>query len=309
MSIGYRLILLSSLLLLGLSVPVFVEMRQPGKALSGGEHYNEASQIGTITDPSLAEVSGMTPARSTKELWWVHNDSGGKPNIYLINSTGKFAGQFVVTGATNRDWEDIASGPGRGGAPSLFIADIGDNARKFDGYTIYRVKEPNLRKGRLSGATEPAEALRFRYPDGKHDAEALFVDPQSGRPYIVTKKMTPPCSVYRFPLPLRPGETVTLEKVPGHALDLISKLMMVTGAAASPDGTRVIVRSYFTAVEITKNPSSPFETIFNNSPQIIKIPLERQGEAISYTRDGKALVMTSEKLPAPIFYMNRLSAK
>jgi hypothetical protein len=302
----YRLILLSSLLLLGLSAPVFVEMKQPGKTSSGVEHYSEASQIGTITDRSLAEISGMTPARTAKGLWWVHNDSGGKPQIYLINSTGKFAGQFVVTGAKNRDWEDIASGPGRGGAPSLYIADIGDNSRKFEGYTIYRVKEPNLAKGRLNGATEPAELLRFRYPDGKHDAEALFIDPQNGRPYIVTKKMTPPCGVYRFPLPLRPTETVTLEKVPGHAIDRISNLMMVTGAAASPDGTRVIVRSYFTAVEITKNPSGPFETIFNNTPQIIKIPFERQGEAISYTPDSKSIVTTSERLPAPIFHMVRL---
>jgi len=301
--------LLSSLLLLGLSIPFFDEMRQLGKTSSGLEIYSEASQIGTITDPSLAEISGMTPARTGKGLWWVHNDSGGKPRLYLINSTGKLVGQFAVTGATNRDWEDIASGPGRGGVPSLYIGEIGDNARKYEEYIIYRVKEPNLAKGRLNGTTEPAEHLRFRYPDGKHDAEALFIDPQNGRPYIVTKKMTPPCGVYRFPLPLRPNETVTLEKVPGHAVDRISNLMMVTGAAASPDGTRVVVRSYFTAVEITKNHSSPFETIFNNSPQIIKIPFERQGEAISYTPDGKALVMTSEGLPAPIFHMIRLPDK
>ncbi len=306
------LILLLILLSLGLSGLAQVYVRQGSGRLAwnrahsnSSDIYGEPSQIGTITDSPLTEISGMAPSLTAKGLWWVHNDSGDKVRLYVINASGKLLGKYDVTGARNRDWEDLASGPGRNGSPQLYIADIGDNSLKHETSTIYRVKEPDLSKGSFNGATQAVEPLNFRYPDGRHDAEAIFVDPQSGRPYIVTKTMSPPCGVYRFPLPLTPGETVTLEKVSGEAVDRIEQLMLVTGAAASRDGSRVIVRSYFTAVEMTRARSSPFETIFKSSPQTVKLPIERQGEAISYSPDGQAIITVSEKLPAPIYRMKR----
>jgi hypothetical protein len=276
--------------------------------------YSEATQIGTITSQSLAEISGMTPSRTTRGLWWVHNDSGDKARIYLIDSSGKLHGRFAITGARNRDWEDMAGSIDGNKKPMLYLADFGDNARKRDDLTIYRVKEPVLSptppkdgaKGPRDGATESAEAFPFRYPDGRHDAEALFVDPKNGRPYVITKSMSSSGGVYRFPLPLRPKEKVTLEKVTGEAVDQISKLLMVTGAAVSPDGSRVVIRTYFGAYELSRaSGGGNFETIFKSELKTIKLPLLRQGEAISYTLDGRSIVTTSEKIPAPIFKLTR----
>ncbi len=286
---------------------------QPQKPLTS---YGEPSQIGTITSSTLSEISGITPSRTAKGLWWVHNDSGDKARIYAINSSGKLLGRYDVTGARNRDWEDMAGFVDIQKKPILYLADFGDNDSKRDDLTIYRVREPDLSKGLpkglpkgpIEGVTEQAEAFPFRYPDGRHDAEALFVDPKSGRPYVITKTMSPPCGVYRFPLPLRPGEKVTLEKVKGEAADRLSKVILITGAASSADGTRVVVRTYFGAFELTRTrggPGSSFETIFSTIPVTIKLPLERQGEAISYTLDGKSIITTSERIPAPIFKINR----
>lgn len=266
------------------------------------ELYGEPTQIGVITDPSIAEISGIAPSRTAKGLWWVHNDSGDKARLYVVNSGGKLLGRYTVTGARNRDWEDMA---GFTAQKRLYIADFGDNELKRDDLTLYRVKEPDLSKGISDGATEPAEVFPFRYPDGRHNAEALFVDPKTGRPYIVAKTMSPPGGVYRFPMPLRPNVIVTLEKMTGAAVDRISSLLMVTGAAASPNGDRVVVRTYLGAFEITRVAGGSFETIFKSTPQSIKLPREQQGEAISYTLDGKSLVTTSEKVPAPIFKINR----
>jgi hypothetical protein len=276
--------------------------------------YGEATQIGTITSQSLAEISGMTPSRTARGQWWVHNDSGDKARIYLIDERGKLHGRFTVTGARNRDWEDMAGFVDGNKRPMLYLADFGDNSRRRDDLTIYRVKEPvlsptppkNGAKGLRDGATEPAEAFPFRYPDGQHDAEALFVDPKNGRPYVITKTMSSSGGVYRFPLPLRPKEKVTLEKVSGVAVDQISKLLMVTGAAVSPDGSRVVIRTYFGAQEmIRSNKDGAFETIFKSELQSIRIPLLRQSEAISYSLDGRSIVTTSEQIPAPIFKLTR----
>jgi hypothetical protein len=291
-----RLLALLPLILLGL-VAAEVHTNDP--------RYGAPQLIGEITSSALAEISGLAPSRTGKGLWWVHNDSGDRARLYVVNAKGALLARFSVTGARNRDWEDLAAGPGRDGKPALYIADIGDNDRKRDDLTLYRVKEPDLSKGAKDGATEEAEAFPFRYPDRRHDAESLIVDPKSGRPYIVTKTFSPPCGVYRFPMPLRAGQRVTLEKVEGRAVESISRLMLATGAAASPDGRRVIVRTYLTALEMTRAEGGTFDSLFNSTPLSVTIASERQGEAISYSADGKSLITTSEKLPAPIHQIKR----
>ena len=279
------------------------EIEQSDKPDTGT--YESAKQIGTITAQGLPEVSGITAGRVNAGVWWVHNDSGDKANIYAINSSGKLLATFAVPGAKNYDWEDMASGPGRDGRPALYLADIGDNNSRRDEVVVYRVPEPVLKKGVKSASTETAEAFPFKYPDGKHDAEAIFVDPKSGRIYIVTKTKSAGCKVYRFPHPLTEGRQVTLEVVTGSAVNEIAKLRLVTGAAAAPDGSRVIIRTYFNAIELRRAKGGAFETIFNAAPVFVSIPLERQGEAIAYTPDSKSVVTTGEKVPAPIFQLTR----
>jgi hypothetical protein len=267
--------------------------------------YSLAKQTGTITDKRLAEISGITAGRANASVWWVHNDSGDQANLHALDQSGRLLATFSVRGARNTDWEDLGSGPGRDGKAALYIADIGDNSRRREELVIYRVSEPLLKKGVLAGATETAEAFPFKYPDGKYDAEAIFVDQKSGRIYVVTKVRGMGCGVYRFPLPLTPGKQVTLEKVKGSATGEIAKLPLVTGAAAAPDGSRVVIRTYFNALELRRAKGRAFETIFDAAPTPVSIPLERQGEAIAYTADSKAIVTTSEKIPAPIYQLTR----
>ncbi|HZS05183.1 MAG TPA: hypothetical protein VFD58_10145 [Blastocatellia bacterium] len=274
-----------------------------GQAVSGS--YSPAKQVGTITDEKLSEVSGITAGRANAGVWWVNNDSGNPAEIYALDANGRLLATFAVTGANNVDWEDIAGGPGRDGKPALYIADIGDNRSRRNEVIIYRVNEPLLGEGVKTGATEQAERFPFQYPDGKHDAEALFVDPKAGRIYIVTKLRDGGCKVYRSPMPLAAGQEVVLEEVKGSAVSEISKLPMVTGASAAPDGSRVIIRTYLNAIELRRETGGAFETIFNSTPVPVDIPLERQGEAIGYTADGKSVVTTGEKVPAPIYQMTR----
>jgi len=263
--------------------------------------YTILGEIGRITDRKLREVSGITYSRLRPGVWWVHNDSGDAATLYAIDSSGHLVSTFRAVGAVNEDWEDIGSGPGGDGSPAIYIADIGDNALKRDFVVVYRVKEPEAAQASESQTdTQPVEPFQFVYPDGRHDAEALIVDPESGRIYIITKSSSEAPGIYRSPLQLRLGQAMTLERVQGLAVPKLANLRMVTGASASPDGTRVIIRTYFTAYELYRAPGKGFESVFDSDPVQVPLPLERQGEGISYSLDGKSIVTTSEQLPAPL---------
>jgi hypothetical protein len=231
------------------------------------------------------------------------NDSGNPARISAIAAAGTLLADFEVAGAENKDWEDLASGPSAGGVPALYIADIGDNELRRHDLVVYRVREPRL-SGRRSGVTERAEAFPFRYPDGRHNAEAIFIEPVTGQIHLVTKT-DEQTRVYRFPMPLRPGRRVTLARARGRALGAISQLALVTGAAASPDGSRIVIRTKERAIELRRRRGATFESALNSNPLPIRTALERQGEAITYTLDGRSIVTTSEGLPAPISRITR----
>jgi hypothetical protein len=81
--------------------------------------------------------------------------------------------------------------------------------------------------------TEPAEALRLVYPDGAHDAEAMFVTP-SGDLFLITKEHAESTALFRLPSARTGG---TLERVGPLGLAL------PTGASASTDGQWVAIRT------------------------------------------------------------------
>lgn len=134
----------------------------------------------TVRLPGLGEASGITASRRTPGLLWAHNDSGD-PAVYALDLSGSIKHRVLLAGAAVDDWEDIAIAACPGGS-CLYVADIGDNGARRRRITIYRVPEPEL----SDKATQPVEAFHATYPDGSHDAEALFVLP-SGDLFIVTK--------------------------------------------------------------------------------------------------------------------------
>jgi hypothetical protein len=286
----------------GIPTRLWSEIKAADTALADSP-YEQAQVVGTILDRELNEISGITASRRAPDLYWVHNDSGDRPRIFALTSRGTVRGEFRVTGATNQDWEDIAAGPGRDHRPALYIGDIGDNARRRSSIVVYRVPEPVLSGNSTNADTEPAEPFEFIYPDGRHDAEALIVDPASGRIYIITKTGSDRCGLYRSPLPLQLGAPMTLERLDGA--ERISELRYVTGADSSPDGLRVIIRTYFSAFEFVREKGTEFGEIFRSAPVPVALPLEPQGEAITYSTDGNALLTTSEKIPARIHRLNR----
>ena len=249
----------------------------------GGEHA-AAEPCRIVQQPvalpaEVRESSGVAVSRRHPGVVWTHNDSGGKPELIAVNSAGSLRGRVQIAGAANKDWEDVALGPCPAGE-CLYIADIGDNQGRRNDVEIYRVPEP-APDAVQSG---PAERFRARYPDGPRDAEALFVLP-SGEVFIISKDAVP--VLYRYPSPLRPDETVTLERLGELAL-----ADRVTGADATPDGEWVAVRTNSSLAlyrtEQLLQGTGPGPTQVSLSPVG-----EPQGEGISFGADGD-VVLSSE---------------
>ncbi len=194
--------------------------------------------LGEVGEP-VSEASGLVESRRSPGTFYTHDDSGGEPEVYVLADDGRVIATQPLSGVVNRDWEDIALGPGRSGG-SIYVGEIGDNGGSHDSIFVYRLPEPNLAdlpEGSVLPAIAP-ETVELVYPDGARDAEALLVDPRNGDLYLITKRESR-SRVYRAPAPVFAGETVTLEYV-GE--------LPFSGAVAAdvcPDGQTVLVKTYF----------------------------------------------------------------
>jgi hypothetical protein len=217
--------------------------QEVGSASAGGEQGKPAVMescraVGRPVElPDLPEASGVAVSRRTDGRLWAHND-GGEPVLFALDAKGTVTGRVRVAGADVTEWEAMAVGACPGGS-CLFVADIGDNDARRRHITIYRVPEPNSGEQ----ATLPAEAFHATYPDGPHDAEALFVTAE-GDLYVVTKGETGHIALYRFPQPLRADSVVRLQQV-AILGGRVTKKDRITDAGASPDGQWIALRTRY----------------------------------------------------------------
>ncbi|HEX2202084.1 MAG TPA: hypothetical protein VHG91_02245 [Longimicrobium sp.] len=259
------------------------------RAESGGGLCQVANRMIPLPE-GLGESSGLAPSHRTPGVFWTHNDSGGDPAVYAFGLDGRIMGTVTVTGARNRDWEDMAVGPcAAAGGSCLYLADIGNNAgRRRDPIVLYRVPEP----APGDAATAPAERFEAHFPGERHDAEAMFVLPD-GRVYLVSKGTgrRAPVELFRWPTPLQAGAVATLERVRTLAPPPRQPGDEVTGASASPDGRWVAVRTYST---LALFPADSITGTGGAALQMDLLPLgESQGEAVALGDDG-SVVLTSE---------------
>ena len=263
--------------------------------------FGSPAKLATIKQPAINESSGLVASRTLPGAYWTHNDSGDGPFIYALNTRGESLGTFRVTSANARDWEDISIGPGpQPNRSYLYIGDIGDNSEARPDIVIYRVAEPDLKtmgKGSTKArplTTEPAEAIRLKYPDGKHDAETLLVHPTTGNLYIMTKVAFANPVVYEAAAPLTAAKVITMKRIGEvHIPSIFGGA--ITGGSVSPDGRRVALCDYFQGYELVLPASSRnFDDIWKEKMTGFDLGKRQQGEAIAYRLDGNALLATSE---------------
>jgi hypothetical protein len=208
---------------------------------------------------------------------YLHNDSSGGPLIYAVDAlTCETLATLTVDGIEARDIEAIASGRDAKGRPVLWVGDIGDNRSSWPEVRLHRVREPKVLRDRTVGA----RTYRFTYPERPLNAEALLADPASTRVWVVTKQLATG-TVYALPQRMSRSEVNVATAVGTTGA-------MVTDGSVSPDGSRFALRDYVDAEVFDGLPPG-------SDPQTVYLPLQLQGEAMTWTQDGVALLVASER--------------
>jgi hypothetical protein len=253
-------------------------------------------QVGTTQ--ALTEISGIAVSRSLTDSLWVHQDSGDTARFYGLNTSGVFHSTITLSGAPAVDWEDMTIAAKPGGGNYLYFADIGDNSsNRTAGVDIIRVTEPTV-AGNATLTSTDYKIKRVVYPTGPKNAESLFVDPQTGDFYIITKQGL--SGLYRLPAAqFDVAGTYTLESLG----NINAPLGSPTAADISPDGKFIIVRNSAgtTAYIFERDPGQTVAAAIQNTPTAVTLRAEPQGESIGWTPDGTALYSISEGTSRPVW--------
>ncbi|WP_327005705.1 esterase-like activity of phytase family protein [Dactylosporangium sp. NBC_01737] len=252
----------------------------------------------TVCTPDSSKINEISGLVATATGYVAVNDSASpnnKARIYTLDAGCKVVGTPVNYEPTARDPEDLALDKNG----TLWIADIGDNTEASGGSAAPRstVAVWNLPQGAKAPVIN-----RLAYPDGKkRDAEAMLLN-GNGTPIIITKD--PVGEVWIPEGPLQPNTTKGVKlKQMGTFTPQETKTAnplaflgwkAITGAASSPDGTRVVIRTYSDAYEFDVQGGDVIKAITTGKPRITPLPNEARGEAITYSTDGKQYITASD---------------
>ncbi|OKS87712.1 hypothetical protein [Mucilaginibacter polytrichastri] len=266
---------------------------------------NQPVTMGRLQDKLMDETSGMAASAINPDIFYVHNDSGDTSRFFAINAEGKLKATYYYHGMAGGkfgvwDCEDIAVGPGPAKNKSyIYLGDIGDNGATHKNSTIYRFNEPKI-TAKDSVSNINAAVLYLKYPDGPRDAETLMVDPLEKLLYIVSKRQDS-VTVYTTPLLFKNGDTVTLTKQCRLYFKGLRPLRWITAGDISADGKQILLKSYVNVYYWQRQPGETVWQAMLRKPKELPYEQEHQGEAIAFTRDGKAYLTTSEGVYAPIY--------
>ncbi|MEU8171185.1 hypothetical protein AB0B97_32260 [Micromonospora sp. NPDC049004] len=261
---------------------------QPSGAIPGKKRCS-------VTDERLRELSGLV---ATKTGYIVINDGTdveARKRIFFLDSKCKIAKEPVrYSGQGPFDTEDLAVSPK---GDTLWIGDIGDNTSNKE------------RRSRIAVWTMPITGTkqpvlhRLSYPENKpHDAEALLVG-ADGLPLIITKVSSGNAEIFTptaklkngdtEPVPMKKAGEIKLPKTSTENPLSVYGRLAVTGAARSPDGSRVVIRTYADAFEYDVTGGDVLGALTTGKPRVTPLA-DPFGEAISYTPDGKTFVTVSD---------------
>jgi hypothetical protein len=263
---------------------------------------------GTLPTKQQDEISGIAASGINKDIYYIHNDSGDTSRFFAIKPDGKLIATIYFKGDPREsqgvhDCEDIAVGPGPvKGKSYVYDGDIGDNYAKRNYITVYRVEEKTAWATDTSQQTNAvAVPIHFRYPDGPKDAETLMIDPIEKLIYIISKRKDT-VGVYTSPLIYKPNDTLVLTKRCKLYFSGIKPFKWITAGDISKDGQQILVKDYVKVYYWQRKNNEPIWKTLLRQPRILPYKMEKQGEAIGFTPDGKGYYTTSEGVYSPIYY-------
>ena len=283
--------------------------------------FKEGVRSGIISSPRLREVSGLAVSRKNSGVLWVLNDGGNQASVFAISPKGGILKEYLVDGAENTDWEDLA-GFRLKQKDYLLIADVGDNWSRRSFCTLYCIKEPDPDLNPSSDQSHTPDhvalewEMHFKYEDGALDCEAAAVDTANKRILLLSKRKAVQV-LYELPLE-RPSGT---QMYTARAVAKVSNIpaptpedrrerfgryrSQPTAMDITDDGNKLFILTYKQAYLYTRKKNQTWDTAFLTPPKQISLPdpslIMIQREALGLDHGTGDIFITSEKAFAPIY--------
>ena len=269
--------------------------------------------LGALDPELLGEASGIAVSQRFPDRLYHVNDSGGRGFTFYytdMRGTSLRESQINDVKRTYKDMEELTLGPcgTPGGASScLYMGNIGDNRRNRDDIDVVYVPEEEV----FAKRTDFYKHLKLRFPDSRHDVEAMAVHP-NGDLYLLSKSwrvyllLPAPAKLYKISheriqaAPDAEPQTLTLV----GELDLARLSGATFGSVATsmdiaPDGDKFLVLTYRDVLEfytdLSSEPLKASRAMVRGEDYVVldtaQLP---QQEAVAYLPNGRDFVYTSE---------------
>lgn len=282
--------------------------------------YAGPFEAGLMAEPQNREASGLAPSHRADGVVWTHNDSGGEPVLFALNSAnGASRGAVRLLGVANTDWEDAASFE-LDGQPWLLAADVGDNDARRRVVVLHVVHEPDLATLTPGRETElrPDYSIYFKYEEGPRDCESVAVDAQERAVYLLSKRDYEP-RLYRLPLAAAGAEHPAVAKRVGTVTHLPRPNIFQRWIKAptgkyrwepcamdfSADGRLAVVLTYGDVLLFPRALGESWADALAKEPVRLAGHQMPQAEGVCFSRDGRSIFVCSEKTMKMLRYSRR----
>ncbi len=246
-------------------------------------------QTAELDTSVINEASGLgKSALKSNMLLWI-NDSGSSEAVHATDLQGRVQRTVALSGFTNRDTEALAVAPCPDSSTEscIHVADIGDNKQRRVDYKVgvFRESEFWTRQN-----LAPLEVIQFKYPSASYNAES-FVVLRDGTMLIFTKTKTGPSQIFRLE---NSGRIAKLGELPVNTMTSSSgDKALITDAALSPDGSRVLILTYGELLEVKVDALFAGRPLVKGSDYtLIPGPKLNQQETVTYLSERSFLVST-----------------
>lgn len=258
--------------------------------------FLNGQSLAEVTSKKLHEASGLAASVNNPGMLWTHNDSGNGADVFLIDQKMNIKLTCTLAKVKNRDWEDIAVGPGpEPGKNYVYVADIGDNMARHQYKMVYRFEEPVLDPAQQKVTITQFDTITFQLEGEVKDTEALMVNPRNKNIYIISKREKP-VYLYELKYPYSTKDTLTATQITALPYSYI------VAADFSADGKEVIMKNYKN-VYYWKVDDRPIADVLKGKPYILIYKEEPQGEAVTFAHDGSGYYTLSEKVTGEKSYL------
>lgn len=276
----------TSYFLLSVSALIFFGCRDQVSNPVSGE-FEKGKILSELRNKKLKETSGLAASVRNPSLLWAVCDSGNEPEVYLVDKDLNIRFTVALEGINNRDWEDIAVGPGPDSAKTyIYVGDIGDNEAIYPEKYIFRFEEPLDSTGVLS--LKSFDKIVFRLEGNIKDTESLFIDSMTRDIYVVSKREEP-VHVYALNYPQSVRETMVASEV------LSLPFKQIVSADCNPRNGEILMKNYDAIYYWKNNSGLDILSLLKQTPQEIPYEREPQGESIAWAADGSGFFTISEK--------------